>query len=404
LTQVRRQRLPELEARYREKVRLELGDKIAGVRSKVRVLQTQEQATRKDVQAAVAQVERLAPAAQTEPLDIAALNDKIRSTEKSIDTIQNTIHLMSAELMKPRVSFQNRATAPTNRDLSRQTKLAGAGAVGMFGLALFGVALFEFRSRRISAVEEVAQGLGMNLVGTLPAIPPQARQPMSASTAGNSLWQHQLHESVDAIRTLLLHASRAESLRIVLVTSANSAEGKTSLASQLAASLARAWRKVLLIDGDLRHPAAHELLGVAPEPGFSEVLRGEVGVEDAIRATQLSRLWVLPAGSWDSHAVQALAQDNLRTLFEQLKQQYDFVIVDSCPVLPVADTLLLGQHVDGVIFSILRDVSRTPEVFAAHQKLAALGIRILGAVMLGARPALSNRGYQYAASRATTVS
>jgi capsular exopolysaccharide synthesis family protein len=403
LAQVRRQRLPELEVRYREKVRLELTEKIEAAKRKVRVYESQEQAAQKDIATAGDLVNRLAPASQSEPLDIAALNDKIDSAQKAIQTIQSTIHLLSVETARPLVTLQSRAVPPTDRDISRQTKLAGAGGFGMFGLTLFGVALFEFRSRRISGADEVAQGLGMNVVGTVPAIPTQARQPIGAPAGADTLWQHQLHESVDAIRTLLLHASRSEALRVVMVTSANSAEGKTSLASQLAASLARAWRKVLLVDGDLRHPAAHDLFGVAPEPGFSEVLRGEVAAEDAIRATQMSRLWVLPAGNWDSHAIQALAQDNLRTLFEQLKQQYDFVIVDSCPVLPVADTLLLGQHVDGVIFSILRDVSRAPEVFAAHQKLTALGVRILGAVMLGARPALSNRGYQYAAGKAAAA-
>ena len=101
----------------------------------------------------------------------------------------------------------------------------------------------------------------------------------------------------------------------------------------------------------------------------------------------------------ETDAVQALAQDSMRSLFEQLKQQYDFIIVDSCPVLPVADALLLGQHVDGVIFSILRDVSRTPAVYAAQQKISSLAIRILGAVMIGASSDVGSAGYAYAGSK-----
>ena len=80
---------------------------------------------------------------------------------------------------------------------------------------------------------------------------------------------------------------------------------------------------MLLIDGDLRHPNTHTLFEVPQEPGLAEVLRGEVVPTDAIRATSFSRLWVLPAGNGDGHAIQALAQDNVRTLFTQLKQQYD---------------------------------------------------------------------------------
>ena len=196
---------------------------------------------------------------------------------------------------------------------------------------------------------------------------------------------------------MLLHAARTEKLHTVMVTSALGGEGKTSLASQLAASLARAWRKTLLIDGDLRNPAAHKLFDVPQEPGFCEVLRGEAAVNDSVRPTSLSRLWIMPAGQWDAHAVQALAQENVHDLFEQLKQQYDFIVVDSSPVLPVADALLLGQHVDGVLLSVLRDVSRTPAVYAAQQRLNNLSIRTLGAVVIGDPGGPGSLAYQYPA-------
>jgi succinoglycan biosynthesis transport protein ExoP len=256
------------------------------------------------------------------------------------------------------------------------------------------VAFLEFQARKISGVDEVSHGLGINIVGSLPAMPRSTRKPgTNGSASPNDFWQNQLDEAVDGIRTMLLHASRSENLRVIMVTSALGGEGKTSLASQLAASLARAWRKTLLIDGDLRKPSAHQLFGIAQEPGFSELLRNEVSVNDAVKPTSLGRLWLMPAGHFDSHAVQALAQDNVRALFDQLKEQYDFIIVDSCPILPVADALLLGQHVDGVIFSILRDVSRAPAVHAARQKINNLAIRTLGAVLIGAKCEMGNREY-----------
>src|SRR5262249_25780476 len=153
--------------------------------------------------------------------------------------------------------------------------------------------------------------------------------------------------------------------------------------------------KTLVIDGDLRKPAAHRVFNLSQEPGLCELLRNDVTVTDVVKPTSLGRLWLMPAGQFDSHAVQALAQDSMRTLFEQLKQQYDFIIVDSCPVLPVADALLLGQYVDGVIFSILRDVSRAPAVYAAQQKISNLAIRILGAVMIGANNDAGSAAYAY---------
>jgi capsular exopolysaccharide synthesis family protein len=226
--------------------------------------------------------------------------------------------------------------------------------------------------------------LGINLLGALPNLPARARGPLPQDARPRDLaWQNRLNEAVDAIRTRLLHESRAGETRVIMVTSAVSGEGKTSLAGQLAASLARAWKNTLLVDGDLRHPAAHRLFDASQEPGFSELLRGEVTAAAAVRPTPLSRLWLMPAGQWDSHAVQALAQDQVKSLLTQLKEHYDFVVIDSCPVLPVADSLLLGQHVDAVVFSVLRDVSRIPAVHAAGQRLSQLGIRVLGAVAIG---------------------
>src|SRR5205085_4252844 len=96
--------------------------------------------------------------------------------------------------------------------------------------------------------------------GTLPALPARARRPLPAGSDDKDLyWQNRVNEAIDAIRTLLLHTARSETLQVVMVTSAAGGEGKTSVASHLAASLARAWRKTLLVDGDLRNPVAHTL-------------------------------------------------------------------------------------------------------------------------------------------------
>jgi succinoglycan biosynthesis transport protein ExoP len=178
----------------------------------------------------------------------------------------------------------------------------------------------------------------------------------------------------------------------VLVTSAVAGEGKTTLASSLALSLARAGRRTLLVDGDLRRPAAHQLFEQTLQPGFSEVLLGEVELPDAVRPTTThANLWLLPAGQWDRTVLQELARQRSESLFARLRQQFDFVVVDSHPVLSATDALLVGQHVDAAILSVLRRVSRTPEVYEASQRLATLGIHIFGAVVHGL-PVSWNRG------------
>jgi capsular exopolysaccharide synthesis family protein len=277
------------------------------------------------------------------------------------------------------------ALAPSIPEGPRKIRFAVIAALATLGLVLFGVGFLEFRIRRINSVDEVVNGLGLKLMGTLPAHPTGlGGRTVSPSAAAAAHFQSMLAESVDSARTMLLHAARANSLRIVMVTSSTSGEGKTSLSSHLAVSLARAGRKTLLVDCDLRKPAAHRLFELPLAPGFSEVLRGEIDVEDAIQPTPAAGLSLMAAGQVDTEALQQLAQDGVKRLFAHLRADYDFIIVDSSPVLPVADSLLVAQHVDGVIFSILRDVSRMPKVYAAYQRLATLDVTMLGAVVNGA--------------------
>jgi capsular exopolysaccharide synthesis family protein len=211
-----------------------------------------------------------------------------------------------------------------------------------------------------------------------------------------------LTESVDAIRTMVLHATRGEKLQILMVTSAMPGEGKTSLSSHLAASLARAGRKTLLVDCDLRNPALHRLFNMEAVPGFGELMQGECTLEEAVEETPSPNLWLMPAGECNEQTLHALAQIGPQAIFARLRQHFDFVVLDSSPVLPVADSLLIGQYADGLIFSILHNVSRLPQVYAAYQRLAMLDIRMLGAVVNGADegPHTSGRLYQQPAPAA----
>ena len=120
------------------------------------------------------------------------------------------------------------------------------------------------------------------------------------------------------------------------------------------------------------------------DAGLSEVLRGEVELADAIAATAIEDLNVLTAGKCDRQTIRLLSQGCLGPLFAQLKEQFDFVIVDTSPILLVADGLIIAQQVDAVLFSIFRDVSSKTKVSAAAERLQSLGVRILGAVVTGA--------------------
>jgi polysaccharide biosynthesis transport protein len=170
----------------------------------------------------------------------------------------------------------------------------------------------------------------------------------------------------------------------VMITSAVAGEGKTSLASHLSTSLARSGLRTLLIDADLRSPSIHRLFNLPVAAGLSEVLRGEVAWSNAIADTTIEDLKVLSAGRCDRRTIGLLSQGILGSFFVELKERFDFVIVDSSPILPVADGLIIAQHTDAVLFSIFRDVSRKGKVSAAAERFHSLRVPILGAVVTGA--------------------
>ena len=113
------------------------------------------------------------------------------------------------------------------------------------------------------------------------------------------------------------------------------------------------------------------------------MLRGEATLSEVVQPTSLDGLSLIPAGRINQKVLQILAQDGAGPVFDLLRDEFEFVIIDSAPILPVTDSLLIGQHVDAALFSIRRDVSRYGKVAAACQRLQTLGVPILGAVVIG---------------------
>jgi capsular exopolysaccharide synthesis family protein len=330
------------------------------------------------------------------------LKAEVAREAQFVDDLGKNRDLLRVEQRRPpRVTIFQEA-ALQKHDLKRQVLAAICAAVAGLFLAGFGVAWLECRARRIHTADEVTTGLGLRVVG---AVPPSAPNVLRlATSSGQALPdEHHFLESIDGIRTMLLRDARSSGLRLVMVTSAVSGEGKTTLASHLAGSLARAGRRTLLVDCDLRRPSAHQLFEQPSHPGLSEVLLGEVPVAEAVRETAVPGLWLLPAGQWDRAVLRALAGEEVQKVFAALRQHYDFVVVDSHPVLQAADSLLIGLHVDAVILALMRDLSRMPRVSTACQRLTDLGIPVLGAVVNGLpEDDAAYGGYAYSAPARTT--
>ena len=184
--------------------------------------------------------------------------------------------------------------------------------------------------------------------------------------------------------------------RTVLVTSARDGEGKSSVASYLAAAAATAGARVLLIEADMRRPSLPKWLDAGAGAGLVEVLDGALPMEEAIASTPHGRgvLDVLPAGSTSAEAALLLQSGRMRDLLEQSRTVYDLVIVDTSPLGLVADALPLLSRVDGVLIASLVGLSSAPDVHRLRWQIAEMGGRVLGVVVSKGR---ANSGYGYTA-------
>jgi succinoglycan biosynthesis transport protein ExoP len=319
-------------------------------------------------------------------LQLEKMGREITAQEETMRKFAAEVEALQVEQRAPsRIAQVEQAVVyPGDRSAKQIIMVAGLGA-GSFGLVLFAFGWLEFRCRRITSPEDVVHTLGMRVMGTVPNFNQRPRRLIGSPKNDQARLNNTLTNSVDTIRMMLLRAAENQGLKVVLVTSAVGGEGKTTLASHLASSLARAGRKTLLMDADLRKPTLHLVFDRQLTPGFSEVLQGHCNIQQVTQATSCKSLSLIAAGHVNDPAIQALTQQGVAVIFQQLRQQYEFIIVDCSPILPVPDSLALSQHVDTAVFAVLKDVSRLPTVLAAYQRLSSLGLSILGTVVNGIR-------------------
>lgn len=301
---------------------------------------------------------------------------------------------IETQLAPDRVTkIDNAVLASGGGDAMRKYVGVAFGGILSFALVVIGVALVEFQARKVNSVHAVNDGLGIKVIGELPNVSGRAWRRMKGGK-GPGLLKALMAERIDGTRTNLIHTTAIDPPKVVMITSAEAKEGKTTTATQLAASLARSGRRTLLIDGDIRNPGAHRVFEMPQEPGLCELLRGESDREAVIHPTRTANLWLMPAGRCDLRSVQALSNAQLGATIAALCVQFDYVIIDSGPVLKVADALMVGQHVDAAIMSVLRDSSKVPKVYEAAERLRSVGIVILGAVVNGVNDDVARHGVE----------
>ena len=261
--------------------------------------------------------------------------------------------------------------------------------LGGLGLAVGLAFAFEYGDDRIKNPDELKKSLGLPFLGMVPALFDKSiTNPLITGGAPNLF-----NESIRSIRTNVLFSSADEGSRLVVVTSSAPGEGKTAVSTNLSLALAQAGHRVLLIDGDMRKPRVHEVFAQTLAPGLSNLLVGDKQLSDTIRESPQQGLWLMPAGTFPPNPAELLGSKKFRDLTAYLQQHFDWVIIDTPPVMAVTDASITANLAHGVLFVVGAEMTSKRVAQRAVEQLEMSQAKFLGVVLN--RVDLEHNAYYY---------
>lgn len=285
-------------------------------------------------------------------------------------TADGTGSTISAQVFDRAVPPEYQFTPNKPRDA-----ILGAAVGGLAGIAA--ALLIGILDTRVRNEEQLTQAGGVAVLGVV------SRAPLLASPGVGVLREPLGHtaEEFRRIQSALTFANVSSRVRVLLVTSSAPGEGKSVTTVNLAMTLAEVGNSVVLIDADLRRPTIHDHVGVDGSVGLTNVLLGEIDFELAKKNVAGTSFDALPAGDIPPNPAELLTSDRMEELIGTLSKHYDFVVIDTPPILSVADANLLAPIVDGGVIVVDSSKTRRAAVAKTVKELQAGGVRVLGAVL-----------------------
>lgn len=317
--------------------------------------------------------------------DIAnALSDEFVRMVRELETSENGAKPDARVVVEQRASIPAHPVIPnTKRNLA-----LGLGLGLVLGIALAIVRdLIDNTVKRRETLEEIT---GAGVVGTIPLDKERRRQAAISFDHDNSA----IAEAFRKLRTNLQFLAVDNPPRIIVVTSSIPSEGKTTTAINIALALAEAEHKVVLVDGDLRRPMLHKHLDLIGSVGFSTVLCGGASLSEALQKTKFPGLSALTAGAVPPNPSELLGSLSAKKLLSELGGKFDYVIVDSTPLLAVTDAAILAASADGALMIARYAQTKIEQLEHAAGSLESVGASLLGAV-LTMTPARGDGSYSY---------
>jgi capsular exopolysaccharide synthesis family protein len=260
------------------------------------------------------------------------------------------------------------------------------------GLVFF----LEYLDSSIRIAEDVNIYLKLPFLGYIPSVGKEARTDAEKSLICYRIPNSTVTEAYRAVRTSILFASPEDRpLKSILVTSSLPGEGKSFFTANLAMIFSQVNERVILLDVDMRRPKLHKAFNLEQKSGLSNFLVGGINLEGIIKPSCAKNLFVITSGTIPPNPSELLTSEKIRLLFEELKTKFDRLIVDSPPVLSVADTSLLANIVDGVIMVVKGASTRYEAVLKAKEKILEAKGKIIGIVINNIVPEQEDRYYYY---------
>lgn len=339
----------------------------------------------------LAELEREARALQSRELEYRRLEDQAQGQKDLYASL--LVRLKEAELQTEadanNVRLLDAAQPPL---LPVYPRLMLNVAVAAFLSLLGGLALaflLELLDRTVKSQEELEQRYGLTFLGIMPTVG-AGRSDSHFEGGGSGRVDHYILENpsstaaehVRTIRTSLLFASPDQQLRSMVVTSAGPQEGKTYTCTNIAAAIAQADTRVLLVDSDLRRPRIHKVWGMENQRGLTDLIRDEhADIASLVQDPQVPNLTVMTTGALPPNPAELLQSKSFERALERLKAHYDLVIFDSPPVVAVTDAQLIGRKVDGALLVVRAGRTQRDMLEKTVRLLRDVNVRIFGALL-----------------------
>ena len=307
--------------------------------------------------------------------DVAKLESELTQVESLVDELSEASEVIRNPDMTAIIAVAAQPpSSPSSRGLS--TNLPIALAVGLLlgvGVAL----LLDSLDNRVHNDDELRSLIGLPVLGRINNLTPWWKWRPSAEAVADG----PEFESFRSLRSSLALRAPSTGLGLVQVTSPTEGNGKTTVTRHLAHAFAQRGDSVLVIDADLRRPTLHDRFSIQGSTGLAEVLTGEIDFASATVFDSTTRVFVLPAGTKPTNPSELLGGDALQQLCKEAREEFDLVLVDSPPLLPVPDARIIGTNVDAVVLVSDPDKNSRRDLRESLTLLEEPGVLILGVVL-----------------------